>query len=254
MLRAALSMSHDALFVIDVETMAYIEFNDATCRLTGLSREELARAGPLGIWMQTGGSQQSLRQHYDALVAQSPTPMVVSTVAHRPDGRSVPVRMERLARRIDGRWIILACASEARDGPAAGNPQASPQPPQTGQVQQNLEALRARIHAASHPASLIDYGALRYLDLNTAACDLLGYTREELLEGDLPLTGERTLDELHELYAALVVKAPVTGVEDTTYHRSDGTMVRSRVTRQAVLADGLWVICVDVTLLPPQEG
>lgn len=244
MLRAALAMSREALFVIDVESMEYIEFNDATCRLTGHSREELARLGPLGIWMQSGGSQQSLRQHYDALVAQSPTPMVVATVSHRPDGVSVPVRMERLARRIEGRWVILARASEVSDSPS----------PSDREVQQDLETLRARVHASTNPASLIDYQALRYLDLNTAACELLGYTRDELLEGDLPLTGERTLDDLREMYAALVVQAPVPGVEETAYHRSDGTMVRSRVTRHAVLADGMWVIYVDVKVLPPQEG
>ncbi len=250
MLRAALSMSSDALFVIDVETMDYIEFNDATCRLTGHSREELARIGPLGIWMQSGGSQQSLRQHYDALMAQSPTPMVVSTVTHRPDGVSVPIRMERLARRIEGRWVILASAREVSEAPAQDGPPGS----QARQVQQDLETLRARMHASTQPASLIDYQALRYLDLNAAACELLGYTRDELLEGDLPLTGERTLDDLREMYSALVVQAPLPGIEETAYHRSDGTTVRSRVTRHAVLADGMWVICVDVKVLPPQGG
>ncbi len=244
MLRAALAMSRDALFVIDVETMEYIEFNDATCRLTGHSRKELARLGPLGIWMQSGGSQQSLRQHYDALVAQSPRPMVVAAVAHRPDGVSVPVRMERLARRIEGRWVVLACASEVSDSRS----------PAGQQVQQDLETLRARIHASTNPASLIDYQALRYLDVNSAACELLGYTRDELLEGDLPLTGERTLDDLREMYSVLVVQAPVPAVEETSYHRSDGTMVRSRVTRHAVLADGMWAIYVEVKVLPPQGG
>ncbi len=259
MLRAALAMARDALFVIDVESMEYIEFNDATCRLTGHSREELARIGPLGIWMQSGGSQQSLRQHYDALVEQSPTPMVVTTVAHRPDGSFVPVRMERLARRVEGRWVVVACASEIVD-PAApatdqdGQDTPGQTAPQQQPVQQDLETLRARVQASPNPASLIDYQALCYLDVNTAACELLGYTRAELLEGDLPLTGERTLDDLRALYATLVVQAPVPGIEETAYHRSDGTTVRSRVTRHAILADGMWVIYVDVKVLPPEGG
>ncbi len=56
------------------------------------------------------------------------------------------------------------------------------------------------------------------------------------------------------MYATLVMQAPLPAVEETSFQRGDGTAARSRVTRHAVLADGMWVIYVDAKVLPPQGG
>ncbi len=241
MLRAALSMSREALFVIDVDAMDYVEFNDAMCHLAGRSREELVRLGPVGMWNETGGLPQSLRQHYDALVAQSPTPMSHVTAVHRPDGSFVEVWAERQARRIEGRWVILGCAHELHSKDA--------KIPVAGYGEETEASLRDRIEANPHPASLIDYQAMRYIEVNQGACDLLGYTRDELLEGDLPLSGDRTLDELRDLYAGIIMRAPQSMTEETIYQSSDGTDVRGQVTRRAVLVNGVWLIYVEVKRL-----
>lgn len=241
-LRAALSLVKDALFVIDVETMLYLEFNDATCRMAGRTREELARIGPLGIWTQTGGSPEGLRQHYEAMVAQSPAPSNHVTVVHRPDGSFIRVWMEREARRIEGRWVVLARACEMHDGDE-GEPLhagAADAPPTT------IDSLRKSMEASRDAVSIIDFQGMRYLDLNAAASELLGYSRDELLEGDLPLSGDRTLEDLRQVYSDLILQSPKSITESGSFTRSDGTEAPGEITRTARLADGMWVIYVQV--------
>jgi PAS domain S-box-containing protein len=245
MLRAALALAGDALFVIDVESMQYIEFNDATCRITGLAREELTRLGPLGVWMQTGGSAEGLREHYDTLIAQSPASMHHVTVVHRPDGSFVRVGMNRRALRIEGRWVVVAAARDFvanHDAPtmAASNPETSP----------SIDSLRAALEASKDAVTIIDYQGMRYIDVNAGACELLGFTREEMLEGDLPLTGARTLEDLRQVYSGLILQSPQPATEIIVFSRSDGSTVRGEVTRQAILADGMFVIYVVVKVLP----
>ena len=241
MLRAALSLATEALFVIDVASMEYIEFNEATCRITGRTREELARIGPLGIWMQTGGSAEGLRQHYDTLVAQSPATLNHVSVVHRPDGSFIRVRMDRQALRIEGRWVVLVSARElaTQDAQPAAAAGVTASPP-------GIESLRAALESSRDAVSIIDYQGMRYIDVNAAACELLGFTREELLEGDLPLSGFRTLEELRQLYSGLIMQSPLPSTDITIFTRSDGTTLRGEVTRQAILADGMFVIYVVV--------
>lgn len=246
MLRAALSLISDAIFVIDVETMLYIEFNDATCRMAGRTREELARIGPLGIWTQTGGSPEGLRQHYDAMVAQAPAQMNHVAVVHRPDGTFIRVWMEREARRIEGRWVVLARARELQDGDEGDPlyPKASDVPAPT------LNSLRAAMQASQDAVSIIDFQGMRYLDLNAAACEVLGYSRDELLEGDLPLSGDRTLEDMRQIYSDLILQSPKPTTETGSFMRSDGTVIPGIITRKAVLADGMWMIYVSVKRTP----
>ncbi len=235
LLNAVMALASEAILIIDVETLRYVAFNDATCRMTGRSREELDRLGPLGMWAEAGGSPQGLRNHYAELVERSPATMLHVAPMHRPDGSYIEVRMTRQARRVDGRWVILVCGEPVtgRDAPP---------------VSTDIETLRREMHASQDAIALIDFRSMRYVDVNQATCDVLGYSREELLEGDLPLSGDRTLDDMQELYAGLVIRAPEAMVEKTTYHRSDGAQTSGTVTRRAILANGMWFIHVQVRI------
>jgi PAS domain S-box-containing protein len=237
LLRAAIALLEEAVFIIDVERMDYIEFNEALCVMSGRSREELGRLGPLGVWASTGGSEQALRQHYQQLIKQTPAPIRHLMALHRPDGSFVEVWMKRQALQIDRRWVIVACAQ------AVSEPEMS-RPPQT------LESLVSQMNASPDAASLIDYQAMRYIDVNAGACEILGYSRAELLEGDLPLSGDRTIEDLRELYSDVVMHSPQELTEFTSYFRSDGTEVPGKVSRRAVLVDGAWVIYVCVSGYP----
>ena len=237
LLRAAIALVQEAVFIIDVERMDYIEFNDALCVMSGCSREALGRLGPLGVWASTGGSGQALRQHYQQLIKQTPVPVRHLMALHRPDGSFVEVWMKRQALQIDRRWVIVACAEAVNDAERSW-------PPQT------LESLIAQMNASPDAASLIDYQAMRYIDVNPGACEVLGYSRAELLEGDLPLSGDRTLEDLRELYSDVVMHSPQACTEATSYFRSDGVEVPGTVSRRAVLVDGAWVICVNVSDYP----
>ncbi|CAN5623196.1 hypothetical protein BH11PSE7_BH11PSE7_34400 [soil metagenome] len=237
LLRAAIALVQEAVFIIDVERMDYIEFNDVLCEMSGHTREELSRMGPLGVWAGTGGSEQALRQHYQQLIKQTPLPIRHLMALHRPDGSYVEVWMKRQALQIERRWIIVACAQAVSDHDTS-------RPPET------MESLRAQLEASQDAMSLVDYEAMRYLDVNAGACEILGYSRAELLEGDLPLAGDRTLDDLRELYSDVVMHSPQALIEDITYTRSDGIEVPGKASRRAVLVDGAWVIHVCVSRYP----
>ncbi|MBC7437133.1 MAG: PAS domain S-box protein [Bdellovibrionales bacterium] len=237
MLRAAIALAREAIFIIDIERLEYIEFNDATCQLCGRTREEMRRLGPLGIWAETGGSEQSLRHHYQKLIAQTPAPVRHRMALHRPDGSFVEIWMKRQALQIDRRWVIVACAQPASDLEKAKLPQ-------------TLESLRAQMEASTDAVSLVDYQAMRYIDINKRACAVLGYSRDELLEGDLILSGSRTLEDLRELYASLIMHSSEEQIESCVYMRPDGTEVPGKVSRRAVLVDGAWIIYTSISGSP----
>ena len=102
--RAAVDMSDDMIYLVDRNTMKFVDINDTVCRNTGLSREELLKRGPdLDVLKE---SLEELAERYDRLILDRTTSRCAS-VSVDALGRVRDLETYSRATCIDGRWIII---------------------------------------------------------------------------------------------------------------------------------------------------
>ena len=100
------------------------------------------------------------------------------------------------------------------------------------QAQQKLRLFRALLDRAGDAIEVVDPETLRYLDVNQAACDALGYSREELLSLQVQdLSVELGGAEVDRIDAQL--RASGSAMFETLHRRKDGSMfpVEVHITR-----------------------
>jgi PAS domain S-box-containing protein len=107
--RAAVDQCTDSIYMIDRETMRFVDASVAACNRTGYSREELLSMGPLDILSE---SREELNRSYDAVIASGPQGMRSEAVSRFKDGTCAFTELHRHAVNIDGRWIIVSVSRD----------------------------------------------------------------------------------------------------------------------------------------------
>jgi diguanylate cyclase (GGDEF)-like protein/PAS domain S-box-containing protein len=107
--RLAVDLSADAIYLIDRETLRFIDVNDAACRTSGFTRAELLTKGPMDVVALT---REQVGRAFDELIAQSPAPMRAEVVARAKSGSESIVELQRRALEVDGRWMIVTVARD----------------------------------------------------------------------------------------------------------------------------------------------
>jgi len=232
---SALDLSADSLFLVDRETLTYLDFNESACRLLGLSRAELLTRKP-NVSSPTLGTLQDIGALYDRVISQAPSVMADELVVHRADGTQVACEVHRQALLSEGRWVILANLRDISE---------------RKRQQAHFERFASVVNMSADAVFLIERESMRILDVNEAACRLYRYQRPELL--DLPLRrtmrqgpSEEEADGLEQQYDKLIAISPQITVSDRVQVRSDGTSFPAESQRQAILSDGKWIIVVTV--------
>ncbi|HEY5896565.1 MAG TPA: EAL domain-containing protein [Burkholderiales bacterium] len=109
----------------------------------------------------------------------------------------------------------------------------------------HLERLRLALDHAPDMLFVIDHAEMRFVDVNQTACDLLGYTRSELLAKSPQDILPHTRAELEQAYAALIGDPSRSSGLTSHYRCKDGSRVPFESKRRAVRgADGRWLIVV----------
>jgi PAS domain S-box-containing protein len=102
--RAAMDMSWDMVYLIDRNTMKFIDVNETARRRMGLSREEVLQRGPdLQVLKET---RKEIEARYDKLILEGTTSRLENVVIN-PAGRRFDLETYSRATCIDGRWIII---------------------------------------------------------------------------------------------------------------------------------------------------
>ncbi|MBG9388805.1 PAS domain S-box protein [Caenimonas aquaedulcis] len=233
-LQAAINEASDAIFVIDLETMGYIDANEAAARFAGCSREELMRRGPLSVTQGMGlaTTQASLRARAEALKARYPDELTETFQARNASGEWVMLEATQRAVRIDGTWLVLAMHRDITERHAASRRQ---------------QRLRAALNEAAEVIVVIDAKTGEYVDANEAAARVVGLSREELMKGG-PLVYRQRMGmssdagEALRNYEDLIRRYPAS-VTDTYRGTPPGRPpVVIEATRRAVQIDGQWLI------------
>jgi diguanylate cyclase (GGDEF)-like protein/PAS domain S-box-containing protein len=110
-------------------------------------------------------------------------------------------------------------------------------------VEENLRRFRAAMDASGDAILLIDRASMRYIDVNQTFCDLVGYTRQEML-GMTPMdlfSADR--ETLERDYDALIAGSArrASKIEGQYRHRN-GTLIPIETQRRALRTKDGWII------------
>ncbi|MES2999921.1 MAG: ATP-binding protein [Pseudomonadota bacterium] len=228
LLALALDLGSDAVALVDYATMHYIDVNVAMLRLYGLTRERFLELTP---WELTGRPRKEFEQAFGEAVAMSPQPqrtLVIETAT--AGGRTAVLELQRQAHRMNGRWIVVTSRrdiTERRD------------------AQARMERLATALDMGDDAVFLIDRKSMTHLEVNRAACALVGLSHDELIAA-APRGWELEAGEgeaLAAIYDGVISQAPATVTTEVLVHRDAPTSMVCEVRRQAIRsADDRWVI------------
>ncbi len=162
--RTAMDTAGDAIALIDRAGMRYADVNQTLCDLLGYTREEMLAMSPNDVFI---ANRQDLERDYDAIIADKDCAASKTEGKYRrKDGRLIPVESQRRALRTKDGWIIVATARDITERKLA---------------EKDLRRFRLAMDSTQDSIYLTDPVTMRFVDVNKAACERLGYTREQLL-------------------------------------------------------------------------
>ena len=237
-LQAAVNEAVDSIIVIDPEAISYVDINQATARLYGMSREEMMERGlPWVIEHLQLGTIPMTRAFYQGIIEAHPEARTEVREFDR-GGEKLVIESIRRAVQLDGKWLIV---SVARDITARRT------------AERRLERLATAINDSVDSVVIIDPVTMEYLDVNEAAARIFDVSREEMIR--LGPVGTRamgcgTKEELHAHCQHLIDIHPraETGIRPYSVSGKAERMVE--FARRAVTVDGQWLIVTvgrDVT-------
>ena len=107
--RAAMDMSLDMIYLVDRDTLTFVDVNDTACLNAGLTRDEILRMGPSKI---LGFSREELIERYDKLIKNGRSSRFERDVKVPNTGVSNTVEVHSRATLINGRWLIIGVSRD----------------------------------------------------------------------------------------------------------------------------------------------
>lgn len=106
----------------------------------------------------------------------------------------------------------------------------------------DLQRFRTAMDASADGIFLVDRRSMRYVEINTTACTMLGYSREELLTVELEAVSLSDNAALEAIYDGLIAGKPPRTLSEMQVRRKDGSLLDVEVNRQAQRLGGEWII------------
>ncbi len=156
--RAAVDTCDDSIYLVDRETMLFVDASVSACERTGYRYEDLMRIGPQDLLKE---SREDLIRGYDELIATAPEGHPQR--AHQPvSGRPRKLRRIESARPASRRPLDHRDDIAGRDPAKSGRTRGAALRPHVRRVERHQRSHHARGHAGgSLPARLRGRGARR---------------------------------------------------------------------------------------------
>ena len=113
-------------------------------------------------------------------------------------------------------------------------------------AEEEQRRFRAAMDVSADAMMLIDRASMRFIDVNQTACQLLGYTREELLRMGPPDFAPVSRVELERVYDEMIANGSTSNQVHLTHRRKKAPPFPAEVSRRAVRVDGGWVIVANL--------
>ncbi|MBI5039329.1 MAG: PAS domain S-box protein [Nitrospirae bacterium] len=224
--RTLINQSNDAIFIDDPETGRFLDVNDKACSSLGYSRYELLKMGVVDIEANMP-DHFSWEAHLKEVKEQKS--MVLEGRLKRRDGTTFPVE-------VNVRYITQGkdsyMVAVVRD---------------ITERKQETERYTAIIRSAMDAFWMIDHEC-RFLDVNDAACTLLGYSREELL--GMRVSDVEAVETREDVFDHIrCVKETGGDHFETRHRRKDGSIIDVDVSARFIDIKGgqCYVFIRDIT-------
>jgi len=110
-------------------------------------------------------------------------------------------------------------------------------------VEEDLRRFRAAMDASGDAILLIDRASMRYIDVNQTFCDLVGYTRQEMMHKTPMDLFSADRETLERDYDALIASSDLRAHKiEGQYRRRDGTLIPIETQRRALRTTEGWII------------
>jgi PAS domain S-box-containing protein len=107
--RAAVDVCADSIYMVDPETMRFVDCTATASVRTGYSREDLLTMGPQDLLKS---SPEEIRRSYGAVIAAGVEGLKTEAISVMKDGRQAVSEMHRRALMIDGRTVIVSISRD----------------------------------------------------------------------------------------------------------------------------------------------
>jgi diguanylate cyclase (GGDEF)-like protein/PAS domain S-box-containing protein len=111
-------------------------------------------------------------------------------------------------------------------------------------AEEDLRRFRLAMDTSPDMILLVDRASMRHLDVNTTACRLTGYSREELLACGPHEILPMTLEELERLYDGMIADPSAVSGMRSYYRCKDGSQLPFESSRRVLQSEGGWIIAV----------
>ncbi|HEY2463291.1 MAG TPA: response regulator [Steroidobacteraceae bacterium] len=110
--RAVMDTCVDSIYMVDRETLKFLDATATASSRTGYSHEELMQMSPLDLLKE---SREELLRSYDAAIAAGAQGIRTESTGRLKDGRETAVELNRQAVQINGRWIIVTISRDVTE-------------------------------------------------------------------------------------------------------------------------------------------
>jgi len=161
--RQLFDMESDAILLVDAESLDLLDANRAAAELYGYPREELLALTATDISVEPTDTRSSIHRHTGTL-------RIPLRYHRKKDGTIFPVEISSNLLELDGRRMLLAAIRDITERKRAEE-----------KLRESEERYRLLFEMESDAIVVVDVETMQHLDVNRAAVELYGYTREELL-------------------------------------------------------------------------
>ncbi len=219
---AIFNQAANGIVLIDAETLRFAEFNEAACHGLGYTREEFARLTLNDI--QGTLTPAQLVERTRAILDRGGDHF--ENVQRRKNGDSRWVRVANRVVEIRGRKYLAGIWYDITEQRRAAEA-----------LREREELYRAIVDQAGDGIELVDVETLRFVEVNDAACRMLGYSREEMLGLSL-LDIQADLDEAALRTHVARVQAAGSACFDNRHCRKDGDILDVQVNVRIIRLHG----------------
>lgn len=110
--RAAFDASGDAVYVIDYETLRYVDCNQTAIDRTRYTREEILTLGPADFLIT---SPEQVKRDYDDVIAKYPESVRYERMVRNRSGDKTIVELHLRALRHDNKWYVVTVSRTAHE-------------------------------------------------------------------------------------------------------------------------------------------
>ncbi len=110
----------------------------------------------------------------------------------------------------------------------------------------DLQRFRSAMDATADAILLVSRASMRYVEVNAAACQMLGYTRDEFFQLSPAVLNDHSSEQLEGIYDAVIFGEGGGQPSETQLRRRDGSFVQVEIQRQAQRSGTEWIIVAIV--------